>query len=224
MATKDLKVAPRTVVGKNVAKLRRAGITPANIYGHKIESTAVQVDTAELTHLMRHSSRNQIFNMTVEGESAPRTVVFRDVTRNPVNSHLLHVDFFQVSMTEKMTAQVQIVLVGNSDAVETYGGVLLQMIDTIEVSALPGDLPSQVEADVTALAQLEQALHVRDLKIDTSKVTVNTDEDVVVARVASPRLAVEGETTTEEGAEGETPVGTETPAAPAAAEEGSDSE
>ncbi len=223
MANNELKVAPRTVVGKNVAKLRRAGITPANIYGHKIESTAVQVDTMELTHLMRHSSRNQIFNMTVEGESAPRTVVFRDVSRNPVNSQLLHIDFFQVSMTEKMTAQVQIVLVGTSDAVETYGGVLLQMVETIEVSALPGDLPSQVEADVTALAQLEQALHVRDLKIDTSKVTVNTDEDVVVARVASPRLAVEGEATAAEGAEGETAVGTETPAAPAASE-GSDSE
>lgn len=222
MATKDLKVAPRTVTGKNVAKLRRDGITPANIYGHKIDSTAVQVDTAELVHLMRHSSRNQIFNMTVNGESAPRTVVFRDVTRNPVTSQLLHIDFFQVSMTEKMTAQVQIVLVGESEAVSTYGGVLLQMIDTIEVSALPGDLPSQVELDVAALEQLEQSLHVRDLKLDATKVTVNTDEDVVVARVASPRLSVEGEPAAE-AAEGETPVGTETPAA-AAPSEGSDSE
>jgi large subunit ribosomal protein L25 len=223
MATTDLKVAPRTVLGKSVAKLRRAGITPANIYGHKIESTAVQVDTAELVHLMRHSSRNQIFNMTVEGEGAARTVVFRDVTRNPVNSQLLHVDFFQVSMTEKMTAQVQIVLVGTSDAVETFGGVLLQMIETIEVSALPGDLPSQVELDVSVLAQLEQSLHVRDLKLDTNKVTVNTDEDVVVARVASPRLSVEGEgEAAAEGAEGETPVGTETPAA--APGEGGDAE
>ena len=207
MATKDLQVAPRTVLGKNVAKLRRAGITPANIYGHKIESTAVQADTATLVPLMRHATRNEIFSMTVEGETKPRTVVFREVSRDSVTSQLLHIDFFQVSMTEKMNAHVPIVLTGVSDAVETYGGVLLQMIETIEIEALPGDIPSVFEADVSVLAQLEQALHVRELHIDESKITVHTDGDVVVARVASPRVAVEE---TAAAAAGETAVGTET--------------
>jgi large subunit ribosomal protein L25 len=209
MATKDLQVAPRTVLGKSVAKLRRAGITPANIYGHKIESTAVQVDTTELVQVMRHSSRNQIFNMTVDGEGKARTVVFRDVLRDPVTSQVLHIDFFQVSMTEKMNAQVPVILNGVSDAVETFGGVLLQMVETIEVEAFPGDIPGQFDADVSVLTQLEQSLHVRDLHIDESKITVHTDPDVVVARVASPRLAVE-ETAAAEGT-GETAVGTETP-------------
>lgn len=216
MANKNLQVAPRTVLGKSVAKLRRGGITPANIYGHKVESAAIQIDTHELVSLMRHSSRNQIFNVSVDGEGSPRTVMVRDVLRDPVTSQLLHVDFFQISMTEKMTAQVQVVLTGTSDAVETFGGVLLQMIETIEVEALPGDIPSVFEADVSVLDQLEQSLHVRDLHIDESKITVSTDPDVVVARVAAPRLAVE-EAAAAEGT-GETPVGTETPAAEPASE------
>ncbi len=211
MASKDLKAAPRTVLGKNVAKLRRAGITPANIFGHKLDSTAVQADTAELLHLMRGSSRNQIISLRVDGEPAPRTVVVRDVARDPSTHQVLHIDFYQVNMTEKMRAQVQVVLTGASDAVETYGGVLLQMLETIEVEALPGDIPSQFEADVTVLTQLDQSLHVRELNIDESKVTVFTDPDVVVARVAAPRLATEEAAA--EAPEGETPVGTETPVA-----------
>lgn len=214
MATKDLKAVPRTVLGKNVAKLRREGITPANIFGHKIESTAVQTDTVELMHLMKHSSRNQIISLRVEGEAAPRTVVVRDIGRDPATYQLLHIDFYQVSMTEKMRTHVQVVLTGTSDAVETYAGVLLQMIETIEVEALPGDIPTQFVVDVAVLSQLEQSFHVRELDIDESKITVHTDPDVVVARVASPRLATEesADTTT---AAGETAVGTET-AVPAA--------
>ena len=211
MASKDLKAAPRTVLGKNVAKLRRAGITPANIFGHKLDSTAVQADTAELLHLMRGSSRNQIISLRVDGEPAPRTVVVRDVARDPSTHQVLHIDFYQVNMTEKMRAQVQVVLTGASDAVETYGGVLLQMLETIEVEALPGDIPSQFEADVTVLTQLDQSLHVRELNIDESKVTVFTDPDVVVARVAAPRLATEEAAA--EAPEGETPVGPEPPGA-----------
>jgi large subunit ribosomal protein L25 len=100
---------------------------------------------------MRGSSRNQIISLRVDGESAPRTVVVRDVARDPATDEVLHVDFYQVNMTEKMRGQVQVVLTGTSDAVETFGGVLLQMIDSIEVEALPGDIPFVFEADVTVL-------------------------------------------------------------------------
>lgn len=193
MAASELQVAPRTVLGKDVKKLRRAGQTPANVYGHKIDSTAVQADTVTLLRLFKGASRNQIINLQVEGESTPRTVVVREVARDPVTHSVLHVDFFQVSLTEKMTAAVQVVLTGTSDAVETYQGILLQMLESIEVEALPGDIPTEFVVDVTVLTQLEQSIHVRDLHIDESKVTVNTDPDVVVARVAAPRVAAEDE-------------------------------
>jgi large subunit ribosomal protein L25 len=191
MATNDLQVAPRSVLGKEVAKLRRAGQTPANVYGHKIDSKAIQADTAALLRLFKGASRNQIINLKVDDEDAPRTVVVRDVARDPVTHKVLHVDFFQVSMTEKMRAQVQVVLTGTSDAVETYQGILLQMLESIEVEAL---------------------------------VTVHTDPDVVVARVAAPRLAAEEEEAAApvegEAAEGE--EGAPAEGAPAPAEESSE--
>lgn len=211
MANSELKAAPRTVLGKKVAQLRRTGITPANIFGNKIESTSVQTDTAELIHLLRASSRNAIINMNVEGETAARTVVVRDLKRNAVTGQLLHVDFYQVSMTEKMRADVPVVLVGVSDAVTTFGGVLLQMAEKIAVEALPADFPEQFVVDVSLITELEGALHVRDLDIDESKVTLHTDPDVVLARVASPRLVVEETPVVEEGA----PVPADGAAAPA---------
>ena len=205
MANSELKAAPRIVLGKKVAQLRRTGQTPANIFGHKIESTAVQADTVELLHLLRQSSRNAIINMTVEGESAPRTVVVRDLKRNAVTGEVQHVDFYQISMTEKMRADVPVVLFGISDAVTTFGGVLLQMTEKIAVEALPQDIPVQFDVDVSKITELEGSFHVRDLDIDTAKVTLHTEADVVLARVASPRVVVE-----------ETPVAAATAAGAAA--------
>lgn len=208
MANSELEVAPRTVLGKNVAALRREGITPANIFGHKIESTAVQAETPALTHLLRGSTRNAIINLKVAGEPAARTVVVRQVSRDPVTSKILHVDFFQVSMTEKMRAAVPVVLEGASDAVATYGGILLQMVESVDVEALPGDIPEQFVVDVSVLTQLDQSIHVRDLTVDAAKVTIHSDPDVVLARVAAPRLAAEEEAAPAEGApaEGEAPA------------------
>lgn len=214
MANSELKAAPRMVLGKKVAQLRRTGQTPANIFGHKIESKAVQADTVELLRLLRQSSRNAIINMTVEGEPTPRTVVVRDLKRNAVTGEVLHVDFYQISMTEKIRADVPVVLFGISDAVTTFGGVLLQMTEKIAVEALPSDIPVQFDVDVSKITELEGSLHVRDLDIDTNKVTLHTDPDVVLARVASPRVVVEE--TTAVAAEGAAAPAAGAPAVPAA--------
>ena len=214
MANSELKAAPRTVLGKKVAQLRRTGVTPANIFGHKIESKSIQADTVELVHLLRQSSRNAIINMKVDGESAARTVVVRDLKRNAVTDQLLHVDFYQISMTEKMRAEVPVVLFGISDAVTTFGGVLLQMTEKIAVEALPGDIPVQFDVDVSKITELEGSVHVRDLDVDASKVTLHTELDVVLARVASPRVVVEETPVAAEGAVA-APAAGAAPAAPA---------
>jgi large subunit ribosomal protein L25 len=224
MADYKLAVKPRTVLGKKVAALRRGGITPGNVYGHRLESAAVQVETHEMQLLIRRLTKNAIVNLSVEGETGPRTVIIRKIERNPLNGKLVHIDFFQVSMTEKMKAQVPVVLSGSSPAVGTYGGVLLQTLEMIEVEALPTDIPTEFSVDVTVLAELEQSIHVRDLHLEGEGVQILTDPDLVVAKVASPRLAAEeeaaaapaeGEAAEGEGAEGE---------AAAAAPEGEKSE
>jgi large subunit ribosomal protein L25 len=203
MAGNELAVEPRAVLGKKVAALRRQGQTPANVYGHHLDSRAVQASTVELTHLLRSMGRNSLISLRIEGEDAPRTVMVRDVMRNPLDGKMLHVDFYQVNLTEKMKAEVPVVLVGTSEAVTTFGGVLMQTVDVIHVEALPADLPSEYTVDVSQITELEQAVHVRDLRIDEAKVTVLSDPDVVVARVAAPRLAAEEEAAEAAPAEGE---------------------
>ena len=204
MSENELQVAPRSVLGKKVAALRREGQTPANVFGHHIDSTAVQASTPELTHLLRSMGRNALITLNIAGEASPRTVMVRDIARNPLDGKMLHVDFYQVNMAEKMRADVPVVLTGTSDAVVTYGGVLMQMVDVIHVEALPADIPSEYVVDVGELTQLEQAVHVRDLRIENSKVTILSDLDIVLARVAAPRLVAEEEEAAapaEEGAE-----------------------
>jgi len=194
MADIELSVKPRAVLGKKVAALRRQGVTPANVYGRNLESTAVEMETATLIHLLRTAGRNVIIDLLIEGERSRRPVMLRAVQREPATSRLLHVEFYQVSLTEKMRTEVPLILIGEAPAVAEFDGILLQSLDTITVEALPGDIPAHVEVDVSALVRLDDAVHVRELPIDLTKVHVMTDAEQVVAKVAPPRLvAVEEE-------------------------------
>ena len=184
----QLSVKPRVVLGKKVAALRRQGVTPANVYGRNLESKAVEVETVVLTHLLRSAGRNVIIELHIEGEDSPRPVMLRAVQREPATSRLLHVDFYQVLLTQKMRAEVPLILVGEAPAVAEFGGILLQSLDSITVEALPGDIPPHVEVDVTMLTRLDDGVHVRELPIDSTKVHVMTEAELVVAKVAPPRL------------------------------------
>lgn len=188
MARKELNVAPREVTGKKVATLRREGLLPANIYGHGVSSLSVQVEKAVLEATIRVATANEVLDLKVVGERLPRSVVLHHVQRNPLTSSILHADFYQISLLEKMRADVPLTLVGTSDAVFTYKGVLLAGTEYVHIEALPLDIPSHFEVDIAQMTELDAAIHVRDLSVPAG-VTILTDGDVVVARVASPSVA-----------------------------------
>ena len=200
MARKELPVETREVLGKKVAQLRRSGYLPANLYGHGLPSVAVQVETESMEKALKAATANEVIDLKIAGEGQTRPVVIQRVQRHPLTSRPLHLEFYQVSLREKMRADVPLVIVGESDAVNTYNGVLVTAIESVQVEALPLDLPSRIEVDVTVLKELEQSLHVRDLPIPES-VAILTDIDVVVVKVASPRVAVEGDEEAETDAE-----------------------
>ena len=195
----ELTVAQRSVLGKKVKALRRRGITPANIYGHRIDSEAVEVDSVTLVHTLKVLERNAILSLRIEGEKGERPVIVREVRRDILNDKILHVDFYQVSLAERMKADVPIILVGKSPAVEDLGGILLQGLDSIAVEALPADIPPHVEVDISSLTAVGSSVHVRDLVIDP-KVHVLAEGDSVITSVAPPRKVVEAEEVAEEGA------------------------
>lgn len=190
MADVQLVVDPRTVTGKKVKALRRQGITPAHLYGRGTESLALQAETQTITSLLRTAGRNAIIDLQINGEHEPRPVVLRGVQRNPVTGELVHIDFFQISLTERLRAEVPLVITGEAPAVNVYNGVLLQSLDHLSVEALPRDVPEQIEVDVTGLEVLDAALFVRDLRIPPN-VEVLADPDQLVAKVEPPRIAAE---------------------------------
>ncbi len=189
MAELELAARPREVLGKNVKRLRRAGVLPGNICGRGLPSLAVETPTVDLLKVLRAAGRTSMIRLQVEGEAEPRTVFLRELQRDPVSGGPLHVEFHQVSLTEKMRAEVPVMLVGVSPAVDTLGGVLVQQTDRVTVEALPADIPHSFEVDVTLLTELEASFHVRELAVPPA-VAILTDPDAVLARVSPPRLAV----------------------------------
>lgn len=190
MARKDLAVAPREVLGKKVAQLRRQGLTPANVYGHGLDSVSIQVDTDTMDKTLKTMLANEVIDLKIDGESGTRPVVVQKVQRHPLTSKVLHAEFYQVSLRTKMRADVPLVVIGQSEGVDTYNGVLVKAVETVQVEALPLDVPSHIEVDISPLANLEDTLHVSDLTIPEG-VTLLTDPEVVVVKVASPRVAME---------------------------------
>ena len=200
----ELKVAPRELLGKKVKVLRRQGVTPANIYGSHVESQSIQVSTEELRHVLKTAGRNDIVYLRLDGDE-PRPTFVRDVQQNPVTDAILHVDFLQISLREKVKADVPLHLVGMAPAVDTYQGILMHGLDHVTVEALPTEVPSFIEVDVTTLAEINQALHVSDVPVPEG-VTMLTDLEQVIAKVAPPAVEPEPEVEEEEEAvEGEAP-------------------
>jgi len=182
----ELTVNSREVLGKKVKVLRRQGVTPANIFGRGVESTAIQVSTDELRHVLKSAGRNEIVYLKLAGDE-PRPTFVKHVQHHPIADNILHVDFLQISLKERVRIDVPVHIIGLAPAVDRYGGILTLGLDHITVEALPTDVPSAVEADVSSLEEVDSAFHVGDLQIPEG-VMLLTDPEQVVAKVSPPAV------------------------------------
>lgn len=196
-------VAPRTVVGKRVAALRREGMLPANIFGRHLESVAVQIPARTARELLVAHGTDTLVQLQVEGEGSPRPVVVRSFQRHPVNRQVLHLDFFQVDLTRQIQGAVPLRLTGEAPAVHVYQGILLTGADSIQVEALPADIPEHIEVSIESLRRPESVITVGSLKLPPS-VRVLTDPDTMIARIGRTRVRAEAEAEILEGEEPET--------------------
>ena len=187
----ELNVSPRPVLGKKVKRLRREGIIPANVYGRALDSVAIQVVRDDLVRVVRTAGRNEIIYLRLDGEE-PRPTFVRQIQLNPVTDAILHVDFYQISLAEKVRIEVPVALVGTAPAEQTHGGTLLHSLDSITVEGLPADIPSVIEVEVSGLEEIDASIHVGELSVP-DQVTVLTDPEVVVAKIAPPHVEKEVE-------------------------------
>lgn len=189
----ELKVNKRTVLGKKVSVLRRQGITPVNLYGSGIESQALQGSAAELRRIVGNAGRTHLINLKIDEKDGPNNVMVRAVQINPLTGQLVHVDLYQVKMGEEVTVDVPIVLVGEAPAAKAKGSTVMQELETLTISSLPGEMPESIEVDITPLTGPEQALRVKDIK-PAKGITIQNDPDTVIARVATAAAEQEEET------------------------------
>lgn len=187
MSDISLKLDERTVEGKQVAKLRRAGLIPSVVYGNVSRPISTQSDLVATTKVVHAAGKHMPVNLTVGGKK--KLAIIKNIDFDPVKHSVRHVAFHAIKQNEKITTQVPIVLVGEGESpAERAGLVVLQAIETIEVRALPANLPESLELSLAGLETTEDRLTVGDITLPEGVEFDDVEQDMslVVANVYEP--------------------------------------
>jgi large subunit ribosomal protein L25 len=214
MKTHTLKADKRTELGRKVKRLRKEGKIPSNVYGKDIKSVSIVVNEKEFDKVYKEAGETGVVEITLDKETKPTLI--HNVQTNPVTGAILHVDFFQVDLKKKITANVPIELEGESPAEKQGLGTVVLYVDEIEVESLPADIPEKFVLNIENLTEVEQQLTASDIKVDKDKVEIKEGLDKTLVRVEPLRKeeevvpvaevpmegVVEGETKEETTSEG----------------------
>ncbi|MBI3417125.1 MAG: 50S ribosomal protein L25 [Verrucomicrobia bacterium] len=187
MKSVSLTAYPRTLSRRNgVRKLRTSGRVPAVIYGRQTQPQSLEVTITDLDHLIHHSaSENILVDLVVKDDTRPsRLALVQEVQHHVLSGKVLHVDFHEVSETEKVTITVPVESTGEAVGVKSGGGVLEHVLFKVKVRALPKDLPELLTVDVSKL-EIGQAIHIGDLAAPAG-VEILGDKHITVLAVAAP--------------------------------------
>jgi large subunit ribosomal protein L25 len=193
-----LKATKRDVTGKQVNALRRAGKLPAVIYGRRTEPISITLEMHAASLALAKVGSSSIISVDVDGKEYPALV--RERQRDYLKGTLKHVDFLAVSLTEKLRADVRIEVIGSSPAVKDFSAVLVNGLFSLSVECLPADLPDRIIADISSLAQIGDAIHVRDLAIPANVRVLDDEDEVIVVATYAKEEAVETVAPVVEGA------------------------
>jgi large subunit ribosomal protein L25 len=191
MKSVALKAYPRSVSGRNaVKKIRSSGRVPATIYGRNLQPQNLELQTLDLTKLLKHSAtENILVDLAVDGDQRNHLALMQEIQHDSLSGSVLHVDFHEIKADEKVTVSVPVEATGEAVGVKSAGGVLEHVMFKLRVSALPKDLPEQINVDVSALA-IGSSIHIGDIAAPTG-VEIIGKKEAVVFSVAAPATEVE---------------------------------
>jgi large subunit ribosomal protein L25 len=215
----ELEVSKRDVTGKNVRFLRREGKTPAKIYGPGIDSMPVQVETKTMEQILGKAGETDLITLKLHGSKSHPKVLIREVQRKPITDELLHIDFYQADLTQSIKVDVPLVFIGEAPVAKRKNVSIITMLDTLHIEALPDHLPHDIEVDISVLEEVDQAIHVKDIKLNPELILHGDPEQMVIRAVEAKARAEEAPA---EEAEGAAAAGEE--AGTAEAEEAKESE
>ncbi len=180
-----LKAQKRELMGKKVRSLREKKLIPAVVYGHGFGNQNLAVDYLPFEKVYRQGGESSLIDLIIDDQKPVKTLI-QEVQTDPLTGRFIHVDFRQVKMTEKITAEILLKFINESKAVKELGGVLVKSLDKIKVRSLPQDLVHEIEVDISPLNTFEDVIYVRDLKIPSGlELLENLGEPV--ATVTPPR-------------------------------------
>jgi large subunit ribosomal protein L25 len=181
----------RTLLGKKVNRLRRAGILPATVYGKGVGPFTVQMDARTFSDAYRHAGRTTLVELNIAGQPT-QSAFIHALQRHPVTRAITHVDFHVVDLLIEITVAVPIHLVGESGVVARGEALLNQVLTALEVRALPAELPHAIDVDISGLDSFDKSIYVRDIQLP-GKGAIETPEDELVVSLTPARAAEEEE-------------------------------
>ena len=176
----ELHVVTRELMGKKSRFLRRQGITPVHLFGYDTEPMALQCETLQLKQVLKTAGKTKLVGLRVDKHRKPRNVVVREVQKNALSGELVHVDFFQVSMEEKMKVEVPVVLVGEAPALKSKTNMMVHELAAVDIECLPDRIPESIQVDISGLVEDDQSIQVKDLVLGEGVVALSNPEQVVV--------------------------------------------
>ena len=191
----------RTVIGKQVSALRRAAKLPGVIYGHKMDPLPITMELKESTRVLNTTTSSSVITINLDGTEYAALV--REKQRDYLKNRFIHVDFQAVSQTEKIRAEVDIVMVGHAPAVKDFNGVVVEGVNSVHVEALPKDLPEKFTVDLSGLAQIGDSITLKDIAIPEGVTILDPLEEMIILITAPAAEEVEEVAVEEGGAEPE---------------------
>jgi large subunit ribosomal protein L25 len=176
----NLELETRTVVGKKVNRLRRAGVLPATVYGKGVGPFTVQTSARGFNEAYRRAGKTSLVDLTIPGQPV-QSAFIHGLQRHPVSRAILHADFLVVDLKTEISVEVPIHIIGESELVDRGDATLNQVLNTLTVRALPAELPSYIEVDISVLDSLDKSIHVRDIPALEHGVIVADEDELIVS-------------------------------------------
>ncbi len=208
----ELVAEERVVLGKQVGRLRRQGIVPANMYGQDLPSVALQVNAMSLRKLLARGGNN-VISLKVGSQPAVQALI-KQVQRNAITDQTTHVDFYLVAATEKLKTHVQLHFVNEARTAGLANVTVLRSLNEVLVECLPADLPDNIVVDLSSLSEVGAVIRVGDLAVGPAVTIVTDHHDMVAGVHQQARLEKV------EGVEGKAESAMTAPATPSAGETG----
>ncbi len=171
--------------GESLKKIRKEDGLPVVLYGAKRKSTPLTVDKKEFNNLYKEAGESTLIELKIEGEKDSPPVLIHDVQREPIKGEIIHADFFEPNLKEEVEAEIPLVFIGESPAVKDKEGTLVKNLYSLDVKALPQNLPHEIKVDISSLVDFDDVIYVKNLEVP-SDVQIIQEPDWSVAMVSAP--------------------------------------